>query len=426
MAQKTGSFQEISHNYPMKVLIVSDLESTGGAAIACQRLTQGLTGLGVECVRAVGAMDGGAPGQEKFLLTQGRRLESITGLAAAFGLENVARELSNGGVRRQIRQAIAREKPDVIHLHNLHKANWDFGLVEECTAHAPVVWTLHDMWSMTGRCCYAYDCQKFTTGCDAACPTPAEYPPLAPKKIAAAWTARKTVIGTHPNLVAVGPSCWMAEQARSGLWKKNRVEVIANGLDLEAYKPMDAASAQAALGLDPHTPVVLLVADYLGERRKGGGLVNAVLAAAKTRPLQVLTLGHCPPEIRHEGIRHVHCGYIPSDLMKSVIYSAADLLLHMAPVDNLPNTVAEAIACGTPVAAHATGGVPEMVRPGQTGWLAEAFTAESFAATLDQGLQALESGAWLRPACRQFAEDHFDVRRQAAQYLALFESLLSK
>ncbi|XHR29411.1 MAG: glycosyltransferase [Chthoniobacteraceae bacterium] len=409
----------------MKLLILSDLESTGGAAIACQRLTQGLIGLGVDCVRAVGAMDGGAPTQEKFLLSPGRRLEGVTGLAHAFGLGRVEERLSNHGVRRQLRHAIAREKPDVIHLHNLHKAGWDTGLVEECAAHAPVVWTLHDLWSTTGRCCYAYDCEKFVTGCDASCPTPGEYPALAPHRIAAAWAARKTVLETHPNIVAACPSCWIAGEARRGLWHKNRVEVIANGLDLEAYKPADAASAQAALGLDPRVPTVLLVADYLKERRKGGNLIDAVLAATQTRPLQLLTLGHWPPEIHHEGIRHIHCGYIPSDLMKSVIYSAADVLLHMAPVDNLPNTVAESLACGTPVVACAVGGVPEMVKPGETGWLAGSFSAESFAATLDQGLQALRNGAWPRPACRQFAEDHFDVRRQAKQYLELFESLLS-
>lgn len=407
----------------MNLLILSDLEATGGAAIACQRLTQGLIGLGVHCVRAVGREDGGAPAQEKFLLSPGRRLEGVADLAASFSLNRLANRLTSGGARRQLRLALERLKPDGIHLHNLHKAAWDIGLVEECARHAPVVWTLHDMWSMTGRCCYAYDCAKFLTGCDATCPTPNEYPALAPQRIAAAWAAKKAVLEKYPHIAAATPSCWMAGQARQGIWKHNRVEVISNGLDLQVYKPADAASARAALGLDPRTPTILLVADYLSERRKGGHMLEGILAAAKTRPLQLLTLGHHPPEINRPGIRHIHCGYIPSDLMKTVIYSAADIFLHMAPVDNLPNTVAEAIACGTPVVAYATGGVPEMVRPGETGWLAGEFAPESFAAALDEALHSIEAGVWLRPACRQFAEVHFDVQRQAAQYLDLFRSL---
>lgn len=407
----------------MNILILSDLEATGGAAIACQRLTQGLISLGVQCVRAVGGMDGGAPAQEKFLLSPGRRLEGVAGLAASLNLPGLARGLANGGARRQLRLALERLKPDAIHIHNLHKAGWDISLVEECARHAPVVWTLHDMWSMTGRCCYAYDCTKFVNGCDAACPTPDEYPALAPKRIAAAWAARKTVLESHRNIAAACPSCWMANEARQGIWKNNRVEVIANGLDLQVYKPADATSARAALGLDARIPTVLVVADYLRERRKGGNLLDGVLAAAKARPLQLMTLGHFPPPIDIPGVRHVHCGYISSDLMKTLVYSAADVLLHMAPVDNLPNTVAESIACGTPVVAYATGGVPEMVRPGETGWLAGEFAPEAFAAALDQALTTIEGGAWLRPACRQFAEVHFDQQRQAAQYLELFRSL---
>ncbi len=410
----------------MKLLVISDLEATGGAAIACTRLTQGLTQQGVECVRTMACMEGGAPDQEKFLLSPGRRLEGLTGLVRAFDLPRVAEALFSGGTRRQLRQAIQRLKPDAIHIHNLHKAYWDIGLVEECAAHVPVVWTLHDMWSMTGRCCYAYDCPKFTTGCDATCPTPTEYPPLAPRRIAGAWAARKALLEGHPNIAAACPSCWMADEARKGIWKKNRVEVIANGLDLAVYKPAEAAAAQTALGLDPNLPTVLLVADYLKERRKGGNLVDGILAAAKTRPLQLLTLGHFPPEINHPGVRHLHCGYISSDVMKALIYSAADVLLHMAPVDNLPNTVAEAIACGTPAVAYATGGVPEMVVPGRTGWLTHDFTPAAFAATLDEALAAIKGGAWLRPACREFAEVHFDLKQQAAQYVALFESLLKK
>ncbi|MCX6967575.1 MAG: glycosyltransferase [Verrucomicrobia bacterium] len=407
----------------MRILIVSDLETTGGAAIACQRLTQGFIDLGADCIRAVGTMDGGSPTQEKFLLSPGKRLEGIATLAASFHCERVAETLTNCGSRRQLRLRIQDLKPDIIHIHNLHKAKWNIGLVEECARHASVAWTLHDTWSMTGRCCYPYDCEKFISGCDAACPTPREYPALEPGRIAAAWTAKKRVLESHPNITAVCPSHWMASQARRGIWHQNRVEVISNGLDLALYHPVDPVAARTALGLLPHIPTILIVADYLKERRKGGGLLEKVLAAAKSRPLQIATLGHSPPEISLPNIQHTHFGYISSDRMKAILYSAADLLLHMAPVDNLPNTVAEALACGTPVVAYATGGVPEMVKTGQTGWLADRFEAESFAAALDQALDTTQGGNSLRQSCRQFAEVHFDLARQASHYIALFQAL---
>jgi hypothetical protein len=46
---------------------------------------------------------------------------------------------------------------------------------------------MHDLWLLTGRCAYTAGCEKYLTGCDDTCPTPAEYPALDPAKIAEAW-----------------------------------------------------------------------------------------------------------------------------------------------------------------------------------------------------------------------------------------------
>lgn len=407
----------------MTILIISDLETTGGAAIACQRLALGLSRLGVHCVRAVGKRDGGDVTQEVLLLSPGKRLDGIVAFVESLGQPKLADKIMRFGVKRQLPLLIERLKPDCVNIHNLHKANWDIELVEECARRVPVVWTLHDMWSMTGRCPYNQGCEKFMSGCDASCPTPQEYPSLEPERIAGAWSAKKAVLERHSNIAAVCPSAWMASQARQGIWKNNRIEVVHNGLDLTVYKPRDLTACRQALGLEPNLPTILVVAEYLKERRKGGGMLAEVLAAAKSRPLQILTLGHNPPQISMVGIRHTHLGYITSDLMKSLVYSSADVLLHMAPVDNLPNTVAESIACGTPVVAYATGGVPEMVKADQTGWMSNEFDPQSFAATLDEALDTLKSGFTLRQSCREFAEVHFDLERQASHYMDLFQAL---
>ena len=325
------------------------------------------------------------------------------------------------GIQRQLPMLIDRYKPDCISIHNLHKANWDIGIVEQCAQRVPVVWTLHDMWSMTGRCPHSCACDKFISGCDAACPTPKEYPAMAPERIAGAWAEKKRVFDQYPNITAVCPSEWLASRARKGIWQGHRVEVIANGLDLEVFRRRDTRACRTALGLLPDVPTIVLVADYLS--LKGGGLLSGVLAEAKSRPLQILTMGNCPPEIRAEGVYHTHFGYIASDMMKAVIYSASDLNLHLAYVDNLPNTVAEAIACGTPVVAYATGGVPEMVHEGITGWLTECFEPAGFAVALDKALEAVRAGRSLGQTCRAFAEAHYGLEQHAERYLRLFEEV---
>jgi len=405
----------------MRVLIISDLESKGGAAIAAQRLAQGLSGLGVQCLRAVGAMDGGDTTQEKVLLSPGKRLEGIAGFIESLGQRKLAERITHFGVQRQLPLLIERFKPDCISIHNLHKAKWDIDLVEECARHAPVVWTLHDMWSMTGRCAHSCACDKFITGCDAACPTPREYPEMEPHLIAGAWAAKKSVLEKHSNIAAVCPSEWLAAKARKGIWQGHTVEAIPNGLDLGVFYRRDSRACRSALGLQQDIPTIVLVADYLSI--KGGGLLSGILAAAKSRPLQILTMGNCPPEIDAEGVCHTHFGYVASDIMKTMIYSASDLNLHLAFVDNLPNTVAEAIACGTPVVAYATGGVPEMVRDGCTGWLVERFEPACYAVALDKAVEAVRNGTSPTQTCRPFAEEHYGLEGQAARYMRLFETM---
>ena len=68
----------------------------------------------------------------------------------------------------RLKHVLDRFRPDVINVHNLHggfERGWGTDLVDLCATHAPTVWTLHDMWSFTGRCAYAYDCRAFETGC---------------------------------------------------------------------------------------------------------------------------------------------------------------------------------------------------------------------------------------------------------------------
>ncbi len=73
--------------------------------------------------------------------------------------------------------------------------------------------------------------------------------------------------------------------------------------------------------------------------------------------------------IEEEGIEVFSMGFIDSEKVQAEVYSAADIMLHPAPVDNLPNVVIESLSCGTPVVACPIGGVVEMVILGpQAGW----------------------------------------------------------
>jgi len=116
-------------------------------------------------------------------------------------------------------------------------------------------------------------------------------------------------------------------------------------------------------------------------------------------------------------------GYVQDEHRKILAYNAADVLVHSAPVDNLPLVVMESIACGTPVVAFAIGGLPDLVQAGQTGWTADRVSVQALAREVQQAVDDLEHGKDLRPTCRQVAVTEFDMELQARRYLNLYHSL---
>jgi glycosyltransferase involved in cell wall biosynthesis len=397
--------------------MVSDIETKGGASIAASRLAYSLCRAGHHVIRLVPAADGDPHAWQTRIvgggLSRTRALRVLPGAAEHW-------------VARALRRALADIEPDVVNIHNLHGASgWSTAVVRIAAECAPTVWTLHDMWSFTGRCAYSYDCRKFPAGCDAACPTPREYPALAPRRIARAWESRRELLGAclpHP-LVAVSPSRWLASEARAGLWGSESVDVIPYGLPLDVFAPVERRAARQALGIDPHGPVLMTAAADYRERRKGTVLLKRALHAMPRRPLTVVTLGAGAEGFSLPNVHECHLGFVNRDDTKALAYSAADLFVHPALTDNLPNVVMEAISCGTPVLGFAVGGLLDMVRPGLSGWLAPEVSAQALATAIGESLDEVAGNGRIRESCRAIATAEYGDDLQAARYAALFSRL---
>jgi len=295
-------------------------------------------------------------------------------------------------------------------------------MLEGVTRGVAVVWTLHDMWSFTGRCIASEDCRKFLRGqgCDASCPTANEYPVLAPERIAGAWNERKEFFERRREIVAVTPSRWMAEQARAGLWHEHKIEVIPNGVPLEVYQPMKRAKAREELGLEAEGAVLLVAATVLSDRRAGGGLLAEALREVNERPLTLVAMGGGVLGVEVEGVRTVTLGYVEEERQRVLAYNAADVLVHPAPMGNLPNVIIEAMACGTPAVAFDVGGHAEAIAHGETGWLAQESTATGLAEAVQEATVRVRDGNTMREACRARAVKCFGDEVQAERYVNLF------
>jgi glycosyltransferase involved in cell wall biosynthesis len=405
--------------------MLSDLETTGGAAIAAARLAEGLCRLGHRVTRIVSQIDAENPPWSRTVLELSYSLPARLGRRLL--PQRIKRRVERRSADSRLASSLKMLRPDVVNIHNLHRAEgagWSPEFLSITAKHYPTIWTLHDMWSFTGKCTYAYQCRRFIAGCNAACPTAGEYPVLAPERIAGAWAGRANLFAGL-RATAVAPSQWMAQEARSGFWQNQRIAVIPYGVDLNVFSPMDRSIARKALGIDVEDLAVLMCAEYLDDPRKGGHLLAAAMPLLNKKRFTLLTMGRgfLPGDA---GTRQVHqLGPVRDHRLQVLAFNAADLLIHPAPVDNLPNTIIEAFACGTPVVAYRTGGIPDLVKFGRTGWLADPITPESLAQTLGTALDTLTSGIDLRNSCRHEAETHYGLDLQAQRYTDLFRELIA-
>jgi glycosyltransferase involved in cell wall biosynthesis len=312
-------------------------------------------------------------------------------------------------------------------LANLH---WvadflDYHTLPQLTARVPVVWTFHDMNAFTGGCHYSGTCERYTAQCGAC---PQLKTSSAENDMTRRILHRKQRIFARispDRFTIVCPSRWLAREAgRSTLCQRFHAHVIPNGVDPLDYYPIERMEARRRLNLPARARIVLFVAEQIEDLRKGFRFLLKAIDAIRSIPrLLLVTLGRgdtsflTGPLFRHLGpIQDI------SDMRSA--YSAADVFAIPSLQDNLPNTVLESMACGTPVAGFDAGGVGEAVIDGQTGLLAATGDDTAFAINLrsileDQLLQ------WTlgRESLARIGQE-FTVALQARRYAKLYREIL--
>lgn len=288
-----------------------------------------------------------------------------------------------------------------------------------------LVWTLHDMNAFTGGCHYDAGCGRFTQGCG-ACPA------LGSRQdedlSAQVWRRKQKSLEALPagKLHIVTPSRWLAEQAkRSALLSRFPRSVIPYGLDTDVFRPRDPHAERERLGIPLRSKVILFLADGVSDPRKGCDLLLQALAGITDSPdLFLLTLGRGEP-VEFRGFPHVHLDAVADDSRLSSVYSAADVFVAPSLQDNLPNTVLESMACGTPVVAHSAGGIPEAVRQNETGFLVPSGDVAELGSAIRRVLENDSMRADMSRNCRRIATAEYAIDIQARRYVTLYTEIAS-
>ncbi|MBD2150281.1 glycosyltransferase [Pseudanabaena sp. FACHB-1277] len=317
-------------------------------------------------------------------------------------------------------------KASLINLHWISRWLDQPSFFNSIPSDIPVVWSLHDMNPITGGCHHALDCDRFTSHC-ANCPSL--------KKSGdrdQSWQnfEIKAKLYQKLNLHLVGNSTWTTAQAqKSALGKYARsIRTIHLGIDTNEYQPIDKAIAKAALKINPNQLAIAFACADLSDRNKNLAiLIEAINELAKHQLITLIIFGAGQIPTLNSQINIISLGHLSSSHLQSLAYSAADIFVMPSRIESFGLTALEAMACGTPVLAFRTGGIPDLVHHRETGWLADQISSVQ---SLYQGLEWLahhpQECLAMGKAARDRVEKEFSSQLMADRYISLYQELLHR
>ncbi len=217
--------------------------------------------------------------------------------------------------------------------------------------------------------------------------------------------------------------------ARGGV-EPGKIRIISSGVDTTLYRPGgDHSWFRREFGLEPHELTVGMVAQFIP--RKGHTiLLAAAQQLAERHPnCRFLFFGKGPLEeaVRREAAerglqrRCLFCGF-RQDL--PLILPCLDLLVHPATMEGLGVALLQASACGIPLVAARAGGIPEVVKEGETGVLVEPGDPAALAAALDALISDPELRLRMGKAGRRWIEERFSTEEMVRRYLELYHEVI--
>lgn len=313
------------------------------------------------------------------------------------------------------------QNADIVHLHNLHGYYFSMFALPELTSLKPTVWSLHDMYAITGHCANSFDCDRWIYGCG-DCPDLNIYQSLKKDTTSFLWRTKKDIY-ERSKLTIVCPSKWLKSKAEKSILGDKDIRLIYNGINVSIFKKTDKISARNRLNL-PVDKKILLYAAHGGTTNywKGGEYIDELYNAIAARDdVLLVTVGGDKSGFRFNNWMDI--AYISSEEEMALYYSASDLFVYPAVAEVFGLVIAESLCCGTPVISFNTGAISELIDHLRTGYLAKHRDITDFI----KGVKLFLDDQELIESAGYHAEEvkkRFSVERMTDEYLKIYNEIV--
>ncbi|WPU99706.1 glycosyltransferase family 4 protein [Mucilaginibacter sp. cycad4] len=421
----------------LKVVHLNTYDGNGGAGRACMRLNRALLSQNIDSKIIVHYKFGNNPDIKTFngnIIQKSYTaatiiLERI--LAKRFLKPDSRTPFSFTWFGRSVIKHPDVKNADIIHLHWINHGFLDPRHIAEIKKLGkPVVWTFHDSNAFTGGCHVRYTCDHYQQQCG-NCPLLIN---AGNDDISHRIWQQKNKAYQQLGFNIIAPSLWMQASVRkSSLMQGKAANNIPNTLETDVFKPIDKKEAKAKAGLP--TDKFIFLSGFMPSRKdlhKGTQYLLESMELLKQRlgadtdQIELVVFGNRGTEsLLDFPFKTSFLGTINNDEKLALHYAAADAFLIPSLEDNLPYTVMESLACGTPVIAFTTGGIPDMVQHQHSGYLATYRSSESFTDGMEWIIKHPERDE-LNQQARQTIMDRFSEEVIAKKHIEVYQKLLSK
>ncbi|MBC7744426.1 MAG: glycosyltransferase family 4 protein [Flavobacterium sp.] len=417
----------------MKILHLNSYKDNGGAGKAASRINLALQNQGIDSELWVNF----SPHNSKVkTFSSGIINHGFT--AAAIVLERIISKLNLKPLKTPFSFSLFGKdisahpsviQADILHLHWINHAFMrPADLAKLGKLGKPIVWTFHDSNAFTGGCHVRYSCDHFKRECGNCPLLKSPYPNDWSHRI---WK-RKAKAYSDMKFHVIAPSKWMADSVKQSKLLSNRnIHVIHNTLNTEVFKPLSKQESKKQIHINNKTFVMLSgFMPSRNDRHKGTSyLIKAleiIIKEIAAEQIELLVFGNRNQKnLPDFPVKVTFLGKIESEEELAKCYSAADVFLAPSLEDNLPYTVMESLACGTPVVAFKTGGIPDMVKHKENGYLADYKSFEDLARGIKWVFDHPER-QYLNDQARQTVENLFSPAVIASRHIELYKSLIFK
>ncbi len=326
---------------------------------------------------------------------------------------------------KQFIQKIEQIQPNIIHLHNIHGYYLNIKILFSYLAKKdiPIVWTLHDCWTITGHGGhFTYRAKKkgelYWTA------PKSEYPNVwfyldDYKK----YKHKQKYFSSIKNLTLVPVSKWLEDIMKQSYFGEiAKFYKIYNGVDLDTFKYQKKNEIIQKYNLF-NKKVYIAVASVWTKQK---GLDDFISFSKNLKKDEVIVLVGVTDEIISKLPKDI-IGIKRTENVEELVnlYLVSNIFLNLTYQDTFPTTNLESLACGTPIITYKTGGSPEAVSE-ETGIVIEQGNLEQLRQAIDTILIEQKNGKFTAEKCRARAEKYYNKDDRFQEYLSLYDRLLQE